>query len=453
MIDFTGIEKWSIWYETYYIYIGFIHNNFFYRQHEIYGVENLPKKPFLIVSNHQNGLLDPLSLVFGLKDIRIVFIARGDLFKKDLVARGLKEARILPAFRVRDTGKENLGDNDKIFNISADLLANGHIVGLFPEAALQYDRSIGTFQKGFARIAFMYEERVNFEKDLQIVPISNYYDNFSSVGHSVVNVIGKPFTFSEFYDLYKEHPEAAYRQLALKSMENTEPLMLNMCDRENFEQLDYLRGINYYNLRKTGKCGKKAIDRMNADKRLVAKMKAFKESNPESFEVLLGNISTYKELLQKLNLHDWIIGRKYNIAEMLLKSILTVFVLVPVYVLLCVFCWLPYKVTGMMFGSAKDKRMISSLRFGAGSLIIYPFWSVLLFGLSFIIPWPWWCSVIFFFVSLFLVPFLSRYFNLARRHFVKFHFNWQYYFKYGKDKDLAEAIELKSKIIEEIDKQ
>ncbi|MBQ1696133.1 MAG: 1-acyl-sn-glycerol-3-phosphate acyltransferase, partial [Bacteroidales bacterium] len=243
MIDFTNIEKRNVSYEICYIWVWYAFNKLFFRNFEIKGKENIPDEPFLIICNHQNGLIDAMLPVFGIPNHRMVFIARGDIFKKDKVAKILKWCRVLPAFRVRDTGKENLGENDKIFELAANILNNGKIVGLFPEAALQYDRSMGSFKKGFARIAFRAEEIAGFNLHLKILPMANYYENFYSAGHSALLNIGKPFEFGELLELYREHPEAAYRQLALKAQEHVRPLMLDIADKENNGQLDALREI------------------------------------------------------------------------------------------------------------------------------------------------------------------------------------------------------------------
>lgn len=447
MIDFTNIEKRNVSYEICYIWVWYAFNKLFFRNFEIKGKENIPDEPFLIICNHQNGLIDAMLPVFGIPNHRMVFIARGDIFKKDKVAKILKWCRVLPAFRVRDTGKENLGENDKIFELAANILNNGKIVGLFPEAALQYDRSMGSFKKGFARIAFRAEEIAGFNLHLKILPMANYYENFYSAGHSALLNIGKPFEFGELLDLYREHPEAAYRQLALKAQEHVRPLMLDIADKENNGQLDALREI--YREFKYGKRARRMqmSERLASDQTMLENFRKLKENSPEKFAWFMEKITRYSDLLIKLNFRNWLIGKSLGLFAMVLLSLLSL-VFAPFYAVLWLLNIVPYKLPELVVKKLKDKRMSASMRLGIGAVATYPVWNLLLFGLSFIIPWPWWCSLIFL-ALLTVFPILF----IALRHwFVKFYHRWRYFAKQGSDSETLEAIALKAEIFEEFKK-
>jgi len=447
MIDFTNIEKRNVSYEICYIWVWYAFNKLFFSNFEIKGKENIPDEPFLIICNHQNGLIDAMLPVFGIPNHRMVFIARGDIFKKDKVAKILKWCRVLPAFRVRDTGKENLGENDKIFELAANILNKGKIVGLFPEAALQYDRSMGSFKKGFARIAFRAEEIAGFNLHLKILPMANYYENFYSAGHSALLNIGKPFEFGELLDLYREHPEAAYRQLALKAQEHVRPLMLDIADKENNGQLDALREI--YREFKYGKRARRMqmSERLASDQTMLEIFRKLKENSPEKFAWFMEKTTRYSDLLIKLNFRNWLIGKSLGLFAMVLLSLLSL-VFAPFYAVLWLLNIVPYKLPELVVKKLKDKRMSASMRLGIGAVATYPVWNLLLFGLSFIIPWPWWCSLIFL-ALLTVFPILF----IALRHwFVKFYHRWRYFAKQGSDSETLEAIALKAEIFEEFKK-
>ena len=444
MIDFTNIEKRRLSYEMCYLWVWYALDNLFFRKMEVKGKENIPDEPFLIICNHQNGLIDAMLPVFGIPNHRMVFIARGDIFKKDKVAKILKWCRVLPAFRVRDTGKENLGENDKIFELAANILNNGKIVGLFPEAALQYDRSMGSFKKGFARIAFRAEEIAGFNLHLKILPMANYYENFYSAGHSALLNIGKPFEFGELLDLYREHPEAAYRQLALKAQEHVRPLMLDIADKENNGQLDALREI--YREFKYGKSARRMqmSERLASDQTMLENFRKLKENSPEKFAWFMEKTKRYSDLLIKLNFRNWLVGRSLGLFAMVLLSLLSL-VFAPFYAVLWLLNIVPYKLPELVVKKLKDKRMSASMRLGIGAVATYPVWNLLLFGLSFIIPWPWWCSLIFL-ALLTVFPILF----IALRHwFVKFYHRWRYFAKQGSDSETLEAIALKAEMFEE----
>ena len=443
MIDFTNIEKRRLSYEMCYLWVWYALDNLFFRKMEVKGKENIPDEPFLIICNHQNGLIDAMLPVFGIPNHRMVFIARGDIFKKDKVAKMLKWCRVLPAFRVRDTGKENLGENDKIFELAANILNNGKIVGLFPEAALQYDKSMGGFKKGFARIAFRAEEISNFNLHLKVLPMANYYENFYSAGHRALLNIGKPFEFGELLDLYREHPEAAYRQLALKAQEHVRPLMLDIADKENNEQLDALREI--YREAKHGSAARRMrmSERLASDQTMLENFKKLKEEKPEKFAWFMEKTKRYSELLAKLNFRNWLIGKKLGFFAMLLLTLLSL-VFAPFYAVLWLLNIVPYKIPELVVRKLKDKRMSASMRLGFGVLATYPLWNLLLFGLSFIIPWPWWCSLILLvLLTVFPIPFIA-----LRHWYVKFYHRWRYFAKQGKDSEVLEAIAIKAEMVE-----
>jgi len=445
MIDFTDIEKRRLSYEIGYIWVWYAVNKLFFRKLEIIGKENIPDEPFLVICNHQNGLIDAILPVFGIPSHRMVFIARGDIFKKDTIAKILKWCRVLPAFRVRDTGKENLGENDKIFELAAQILKDGKVIGLFPEAALQYDKSMGSFKKGFARIAFRAEEISDFNLHLKIVPMTNYYENFHSAGHKALLNIGKPFEFGELLDTYREHPEAAYRQLALKAQEYVRPLMLDIADKENLDQLDSLREI--YRETKHGKAARRMrmSERLTSDQTMLEKFRKLKEGKPEKFAWFMEKTKQYSELLAKLNFRNWLIGKTLGFFEMFILSLLAL-VFAPFFAVPWLLDIVPYKIPELVVKKLKDKRMSASMRFGIGTVVSIPAWNLLLFGLSFIIPWPWWCSfVLLAFLTVSFIPFIA-----LRHWFLKFYHRWRYFAKQGKDSDLDEAQSLKAELVDEL---
>ncbi len=445
MIDFKGIEKRKITYEIGYCWVWHLLNLVYYRKLEIKGLENLPDEPYLIVSNHQNGLCDALLPVFGVWRHRAVFIARGDIFKKDIVARLLKWCRILPAFRVRDTGKENIGENDKIFNLAADILVNGKIVGLFPEAALQYNRAIGSFKKGFARIAFLAEEKSDFNLHLKIVPVANYYTNFFSIGHEALLNIGEPFEFGELFDLYNEHPEAALRQLALKAQERVRPLMLDIDDKENFEGLDGLREL-YCNAKKPKINHKHVSERLALDQEMLGHFRKMKEDDPERFGAIMEKSLAYAGMLKKLNFKNWIIGKKYNLFNIVLMTLVSLFC-APFYAIFWLINIVPYKIPDIIVNKMKDKRLSASIRIGFGTLITFPSWYILLFGLSFLIPWAWWCP---FIIAAPFFPFTLKGFVEMRHWYVKYYHRCRYYGMQARNSELKMAVETKQSIITEL---
>ncbi len=243
MIDFSNIAKPNLVYKGLYNYVSVALRLIYFRKFRVVGRENIPhdrSEGFLLICNHQNGLLDALSVIFAVAPREPIFLARGDIFKKDKLAVVLRTLRILPAFRKRDVGVENLDQNDAIFAQAEKLIADGAVIAIFPEAGHQTHHYLGTFKKGFARIAFGYEECCDFSRNLKILPLGHHYSGYRGMRNDVLYTIGEPFTFEDLYDVYREHPERGRYLLNQRARESVERLMLNVDDPDNYEAIELL---------------------------------------------------------------------------------------------------------------------------------------------------------------------------------------------------------------------
>ena len=126
-----------------------------------------------------------------------VFIARGDIFKKDRVAKILRFLKILPTFRTRDGGVSDIKYNMTSFGIAAKVLNDGGTLVIAPEAQHQQGHYLGSFKKGFPRIAFAAEEMADFKLDLQILPVNIHYKDYYNARSEVVLTVGEPFGCTE----------------------------------------------------------------------------------------------------------------------------------------------------------------------------------------------------------------------------------------------------------------
>ena len=220
MINFENIDKHHKIYSYILPYMRYLHNHIFYEDIEIIGEENIPPigEPCFVISNHQNGLMDPLAKLSMFKDNRQpVYIARGDIFKKEIIAKLLRYIKVLPTFRTRDGERSDIKRNNDTFNVAGHVLLRGGTVILYPEAQHQHGRYLGPFKKGFPRICFAAEELSNYSVDVKVLPVCIHYTKYERIKSKLLLVIGKPFTFEEFYDIHKTVPNLAYDQLNEKA--------------------------------------------------------------------------------------------------------------------------------------------------------------------------------------------------------------------------------------------
>ena len=87
-------------------YLQFVNSGLYFRKEHMVGIENVPVNgtPCVVVSNHQNCLNDPLSVVLNLTDRRMNFIARANVFNNPIAGAFLRKIGMLPAYRMSPEG-------------------------------------------------------------------------------------------------------------------------------------------------------------------------------------------------------------------------------------------------------------------------------------------------------------------------------------------------------------
>lgn len=443
MIDFSNIERKSIGYRILYRYVKFVHNVIYYRNYIVVGRENIPKNDdgLLLISNHQNGLNDALGILFAVGKPYPVFIARADIFRWDFVARMLRFLRIMPAFRVVDTGAENLGNNSAIFEKASSLLVEKGRVCLFPEAGHQQCRHLGTFKKGFARIAFRAAEMTNFEKKIWILPMSNHYSNYFSIQSSLVITIGEPFSFEELYDEYKEHPKRAMRLLAQKARYRVENLMLDIKDLNFYEQYDVLRAVN------ADRRGYREVfldQALLCDKRLNDDLDYYRDAQPEKFRTLMSEAKEYADGLKQHHFRSWVIGSTDGFWELLLRQI-TCLITFPTFICCALLNLIPYNACKLITRKVEDKMLHASFNVGLGALITFPLFYIL-WTLLFLIIFGFSWKLLVFVLSL---PATLVVFQYLKVRYLKLHYLCRYYRQKNKS-SILRLRELKQSLMEKL---
>ena len=447
MISFENINKPDWRYNLLYAYVHPLHNFIYYRRYYVLNRERIPKgKPVVAISNHQNGLTDALGILFGFsKDGRHpVFIARADIFKREIAAKALRFLRIMPAFRAMDVGTAGVGENQAIFNQSAKILTENGVVALFPEAGHQNCHTLGTFKKGFARIAFRAAEMMDFKEPVYIQPMSNHYDNYFSVQGRLVITFGEPFEFTDLYELYKTQPHRAEKLLADRARVVVNDLMLNISDLEHYEEYEMLCSIYGRELMKEeGKKRSYFPNQLHASQQVVKMLDNCRENDPETFDDIMKTTHRYCHSLDKMHLRDWVFAQKLSTAGFLLRLLLCI-ILTPIVIA----CWainiVPFSVSSFITRNIKDYMLHSSFHFAVGFLVAYPLWFIISGVVLGAVTGIWWLLPIYMVVlPLSLLVYLrskvmiKKVYNRVRRFRLWFRGN-RYY---------AEAVETRQTII------
>lgn len=477
MLDFKRVNKPDFRYSLLYRYVQFVHNHIYYRRFNIVNKQHIPPRGegFMVICNHQNGLNDALGILFAMNGRFPVFIARADIFKKEFVGKLLRFLKIMPAFRKRDVGVAGLNNNDIIFAHSARIINEGDIIALFPEAGHEDCHHLGTFKKGFARIAFRAVELSDYKLKLKILPLGNHYSHYFRMQGKLMINIGEPFEFTELYELHKTDPNRAQYLLAQKAREKVQTLMLDIKDLDYYDQHlmlctiyrdIYIRGRDAKQAQAPGevarsqKAGKGCIfcrrrynnpnyfpNELEANQHIEARLQALKEENPSAYEELISKAGQYKHNLTRLKLRDWIFRKRFMVGFWLRTFALLLFS--PFWLFGYLNNALPFYAGNLITRKVKDEMLHSSFHLGLGALVTFPLWYLILFATVWILSGTFWIAAIYL-AS--LLPSLLIFFRSKVLMIKLYNRIRRFWLKVRKNPLLIESENLRREIVETMDK-
>lgn len=363
------VEKQSLLYSSLKIYGKFLHDFFFYKEVTYLGLENIPKnKPVLIAPNHQNALMDALAIIFAQK-IQPVFLARSDIFKNPIIAKILFAFKILPVFRLRD-GKEKLKLNELIYNKTIEVLEHNRQVVIFPEAQHIDKKHVRNLKKGIQRIAFMLEEKHNFNADVQVVPAGIYYSNYWNFRSKLVVKFGKPLSIKEYKEDYENDPARTIVKFTSVLHKRMKELVIHIKDIKNHDEYDLLRNINEKNILNKLSLKNTPENKLKADKITIENIDILKTKKQEIFNSLILKTKKYGDLLKKYNLKDWVVRDADKKSNLLLRFLI-LFISFPFFIYGFINNAIVYFLPGILTKKLEDRQFTSSIVYVFG-LFLFP---------------------------------------------------------------------------------
>ncbi len=295
------MENWSRAYAFVKILVYYI----FWLSHKriaVLGAKNIPKnKPVIFAPNHQNALMDPLAVLLT-NHTQPVWLARADIFKVKFTRPILRFMKIVPVYRIRD-GKENLQNNEETFALAVRVLENKQAIALFPEAVHTGKRQMVDHKKAIPRIAFLAEEKNNFQLGVQVVPVGIYYSHYWNFNRCVIVSYGAPIDVSGYKKAFQENEYAASISLRDEIYNALLSLTLNIHSREfynEYEQISDLAGKRFSKNRHYD--DDVFINRFFSDKELTEKMETFEKQDPDTFRNLVSGVHLFYERAKHLGL-------------------------------------------------------------------------------------------------------------------------------------------------------
>ena len=371
------IGKWTLLYAFIKQYV-FCFFRLYYRHFSINGLENFNKnKPIILAPNHQNALMDALTIVFSLPG-QPVFLARADIFKNKIIASVLYALKLMPVFRIRD-GKDSLVNNKDTFDTSISVLENNKVLCLFPEGAHIGMKSMLPHKKAVPRIAFLAGEKTNFEIDLQVIPVGIYYTHYYKFRSDLVVQYGKPIPMKEYFDIFRtEGEQKATQALRDKIYDELSLLCVNVPDKDDYPI--YEQGFELYREKecKLLKLKTTPTNMVKAEQSLTAKLKCYLDEHLSEKERLLKAASACNQLKEKLSVSEESLKRGQMKWFEVAGNLIVFIILLPFSLFGAILHgWLFCITTFSIRKKIKDPQFYSSFTLGL-NVVFFTLWFIIL---------------------------------------------------------------------------
>lgn len=215
----------------------------FYRRWIVNGLENFPPKgtPVMIVSNHQNALIDPL-LCCLTAPRQLHFLTRADVFRNALLRPLVLALNMLPVYRMRDQEAGKNERNMRTFNTVIARMQRGAAVGIFPEGNHGNKKIIRPLKKGLAQLLEITAEQAPELRDLLIIPVGVDYSNYDRARSSVVITYGEAFTVSDLL-FTEEERLPRYRAVMQRVQDRMNSVALNLGPDKHYNFLLFAEAL------------------------------------------------------------------------------------------------------------------------------------------------------------------------------------------------------------------
>lgn len=341
-----------------------------YKRFQVEGKENIPTDGSCIwAPNHTNALMDPLMLLAATRQQK-VYVARADIFKKPFVIKALTFLKILPIYRIRD-GFDSLKKNDAIIAKTAEVLADGVPLCIFPEATHRPKHSLLKLSKGIFHMAYAVREKNN-TKPVYILPIGLEYGDYFRYHSTVLINFGKPFNVSEFLDENSELPQPVQmqkmREILSQKMSELISFIPDDVDYDAIWEYTKSHTDNPDYFRRTlaeidpDKKLRGLQRRLAVNRKTIADVLTLREQNPEATKELLQKYEDRRlwRIQRGVSIHS--IARNPGLGTLLLKS-LGIIAGFPYYAFSAI-TYLPvWLLSWYIVGHVKDDAFYNSARF------------------------------------------------------------------------------------------
>ncbi|MEZ5013863.1 MAG: 1-acyl-sn-glycerol-3-phosphate acyltransferase [Chitinophagales bacterium] len=284
---------------------------------------------------------------------------------------------MLLIWRERD-GVDTKESNDPTFNACADILKMNGMVGIYPEGNCINEQHIRPLKKGICRIAFLAEERADFDLDVHIIPVGVNYTGAEKFKKWQLINFGKPILLKQYVELYKSNPNQAINILKDDIEKGMQEAVLHIPHshyHKDVEELAFIHG-RYRIMSEHRKY--EPVSKLYAEKEIAAEIENLRHTDSDGMKKLVHDLHQYQKRRDALhfreNTFDPARHDSFSIGFMALYFIF----FLPFFLFGLVTNILPYTLIHKTVESKiKQKIFWSSLKYVFG-LILFPIYYLIL---------------------------------------------------------------------------
>jgi 1-acyl-sn-glycerol-3-phosphate acyltransferase len=247
--------------------------------------------PAILVSNHPNTLLDPLTAAAKTKKL-VFFLANAGLFKSAFGNWFFNTFYCIPVTRPQDNGGKKKISNEDSFARANEHLTNGGVLYIAPEGTSEMERRLRPLKTGTARIALSTEKKNNYQLGMAIVPVGLTYYRPRNCGSRQIVSVGEPIFPQQYGAAYEEDPIQTVKDLTADLENSMRQLMIDTADETQDQRLRLLESI------RQNEKPLKGEERFRRERELLRFLKE------EANEAWLLQLDQYGESLQKYKVKD-----------------------------------------------------------------------------------------------------------------------------------------------------
>ncbi len=317
--------------------------------------------------------MDPL-LIAAMMPQRLGFVAKSTLFANGLLKWFFRQLHMIPIYRAVDGASATDKDaNRKAFQKCFDYLSSKGTILLFPEGNSFHEMRLRPLKTGAARIALEYENQLDFQANLSILPIALNYSNPAYFREEISIHVGEPISIGSYKELYLADGVETAKALTGEISKRLEEMII----RTNYSDQEEL----YKNIHALYKPILKEQGEQTAErdylisKQIANAINYFEANKPVEYTVIKNKLDQYVEDMKKIKIHETILAQ-----DIFHKTSLFQKILIPVYLLifLPVTIWglitnyLPYKIPSLLVRKiSKEKEYRAPVMMVIG-LFVFP---------------------------------------------------------------------------------